>query len=358
MRYDPPRDDGEGELVITSEGSRFVMRGHLFPVFLEQVVPRLSGRLTLDEIVEQVSAHLDPADLERTILLLAEQGIVVDGERRTLLGDDADRIAPQLAYLHEVSTEPEAVMQRLADARVTVVGLGAVGAVAATALAAANVGHLRCVDASRVSAADPYLAQLFELSDVGSLRSSVAADKIRAINHSTSVEVRSVELVSDADVAAAVASSDFVLGCVEPGLSALTGAINRACLAQRTPWASATVTAFEGVVGPTVIPYETACFRCYQARAIACAEDPVEALGELRAQEAERTDRSAVRENLAFGAGIVGNLLALQAFQALTGLRPRTAGRILTIDLLSTAMTERVVLRKPWCEACFAQADP
>ena len=72
------------------------------------------------------------------------------------------------------------------------------------------------------------------------------------------------------------------------------------------------------------------------------------ALADLRQQDARKADESRHRENLAFGAGIVGHLLALEAFKALTGLRPPTAGRILTVDFWSPAMREHVVLRKPW----------
>lgn len=272
--------------------------------------------------------------------------IVVDGLEH--------RLGPQLSYLQEISSDPRLVRERLAHARVTVVGLGAVGTVAATALAASSVGYVRCVDDSEVSTADPHLAQLFELTDVDSLRAEVAGEKIRAVNPDVSVDIRTGPLRTGEDVAGAVDASDFVLGCLDPGLAAITDTLNGACLARRTPWSHGTATAFEGIVGPTVIPYQTACYRCYLARTVACQDDPAGALRELEARYDDRVDMSAYRENIPFAAGIVGHLLALQAFHFLAGLWPRSAGRILVVDFLTSTMREHVVLRKPWCSACFA----
>ena len=143
-----------------------------------------------------------------------------------------DRLGPELGYFREVGTDPAALVDSLAGTRVTVVGLGAVGAVAATALAAANVGHIRCVDSSTISPADPYLAQLFGLPDVGLSRAEVVRDKIELVNPTVSVEVFSDELETDRDVTAAIEGSNFVLGCLDPGLLSITYRLNRAVFSQ------------------------------------------------------------------------------------------------------------------------------
>jgi ribosomal protein S12 methylthiotransferase accessory factor len=180
----------------------------------------------------------------------------------------------------------------------------------------------------------------------------VAAERIAAVNPSASVEID-----DDPGIPWAIEGADFVLCCLDPGLASVIEELNRAALAQRIPWCSARASAFEGVVGPTVIPYETACYRCYRERAAACRDDPAEALAELDRPEENDEDRSRYRENLPFGAGIVGQLLALQAFQALTGLTPATRGRILVVDLLTSALGSHVVLRKPWCPDCFPPGE-
>jgi molybdopterin-synthase adenylyltransferase len=357
IRFEPPVDgDGEEELVFTSEGKRLVIRGRSLGLFLERVVPLLDGTHTLAEIEERSADLFDRRQLEESLGLLTDSGIVEDAEASRISPEQRGRLEPQLAYLSEVGADPADVVEMLADSRVTVVGLGALGTVAATALAAANVGSIRCVDGSAVSSADPFLAQLFGLDDVGRPRAEVARDRILAVSSTTSVEIVSGELADDEAVAAAIDGSAFVVCCVDPGLSSIAYKLNRACLAALIPWSSATVTAFEGVVGPTVIPYDTACYLCYQMRAVAARDDPERALEELRELDRSRADGSAHRENTAFGAGIIANLLALEAFKALTGIRSTLAGRILTVDLWGAATKQHTVLRKPWCPDCFAGA--
>jgi molybdopterin-synthase adenylyltransferase len=353
VRIEPSEDGGEESLVFTSERKRVVISGTSLRAFLEHVVPLLDGQHPLEDIQARAAGVFDPQDIEDSVSLLARHQILADAEGVAFRPEVGERLEPQLAYLREVSPDPAKVIDRLAEATVTVVGLGAVGTVAATALAAANVGRVRCVDNAAVSPADPFLAQLFSVNDVGRGRADVTRARIMTVNPTTSVEVLADELQTDEDVAVAIEGSDFVLGCLDPGLASVTYKLNRACLAQRVPWSAGSATAFEGIVGPTVIPYETACYVCYQMRWVACADDPVDALAELKRQDLDRIDASPYRENLAFGAGIVGQLLALEAFKALIGLKPPTAGRLLTVDFVGIAMRQHLVLRKPWCPACF-----
>jgi bacteriocin biosynthesis cyclodehydratase domain-containing protein len=358
VRYEPPDSRGEEALVFVSEGKRLVVRGRAFRNFLDLVVPLLDGRHTLEDIEDRTAEVFDPGDLERCLDLLVENGIVEDAELTALPAEVEARLGPEVSYLREVSPDPALALDLLSGARASVVGVGAIGAVAAAALAAANVGHLRCVDSTEVSQADPYLTQLFAADAVGRSRAHATRERIQAVTPTASVEVVEDELLTDDDVGDAVEGSDIVLGCVDPGLASLTYRLNRACLEQRIPWCAATVSAFQGIVGPMVIPYETACFVCYERRMAAARDDPAGVLADLRALEVSRTDLSPHRENLAFGAGIVGNLLALQAFQALTGLRPPATGAVLRVDFSSGTTSRHLVLRKPWCPACFPADEP
>jgi adenylyltransferase/sulfurtransferase len=357
VRVEPVENGGAETLVFASEGKRLVLEGHSFQTFVERVVPLLDGRHTLKDVQAKVADVFDANDLADCLALLVHHRVVEDAELMVIPLDVQERLGPQVSYLREVGADPGQVIDRLARADVSVVGLGAVGAIAAAALAASNVGKLRCIDGSAVSPADPFLAQVFGLDDVGRLRAEVTRERIRAVNPATAVEVLSDDMQTDEDVAAAVAGSDFVLGCLDPGLSAIMYKLNRACLSQHISWSAGTVSAFEGIVGPTVIPHETACHLCYRMRTVACADDPAGALADLAQRDRSRTDESPHRENLAFGAGIVANLLALEAFKTLTGVRPTTAGRILIVDFASCTMKQHVVLRQPSCPACFPSGE-
>jgi adenylyltransferase/sulfurtransferase len=167
------------------------------------------------------------------------------------------------------------------------------------------------------------------------------------------VELIGDPLETDAHVAQALDGTNLVLGCLDPGLASLTYRVNRAALQGRIPCCFGEVSAFEGIVGPSVIPFESACYLCYQMRVVACAEDPEDAFAGLKHLDRRRVDDSAVRENLPFCAGIVGNMVALEGFKLLLGGRSSTVGNVMIIDFTRGTSAKHIVLRKPWCPACF-----
>jgi hypothetical protein len=60
------------------------------------------------------------------------------------------------------------------------------------------------------------------------------------------------------------------------------------------------------------------------------------------------------RENLNFAAGLAAHLLGLEVLKQVSGVLPSpTVGRIAVFDLVELSIKKHVVLRKPWCPACF-----
>lgn len=88
-------------------------------------------------------------------------------------------------------------VKRLADATVTVVGLGAVGSYAVEALARSGVGHLRLVDFDRVQPTN-FNRQLYALeSTLGKLKAEVAQERVKEINPDCRVEALEVFVHDD-----------------------------------------------------------------------------------------------------------------------------------------------------------------
>jgi bacteriocin biosynthesis cyclodehydratase domain-containing protein len=93
-------------------------------------------------------------------------------------------------------------------------------------------------------------------------------------------------------------------------------------------------------------------------RIVACAANPEDAFAFEKLLDERKADDSPRRENLSVGAGIASNLLALEILRELAGLSPATTlGRVVIFNLLDLSSTKHVVLRKPWCPACF-QPEP
>lgn len=80
-------------------------------------------------------------------------------------------------------------------------------------------------------------------------------------------EVTRTAIDSEPDVSTdLIADADFVIYLSDSIAPPLPKVINRACLERDTPWLNGQVNGFDAVVGPTVVPRESACYQCYLSR--------------------------------------------------------------------------------------------
>lgn len=348
---EPPNDSGDESLHFVSGRRKIKLKGHSFREFERRVIPLLDGKNTLEEIGRKVEDVFALDDLAAGLNLLASQNLLEDGP---IDEQDASRMTPQFNFFHEVGMDAAEIQRQLRDAKVAVLGLSGAGAALVDSLAAAGVGTIRCLDSDTVSAADVYLSSGFCASDVGSTRLSVVESRTSARSPETKFESNSSDLSSDEAVVSAIEGSDFVVCCLDLGQSSLIYKLNRACLKTNTRWISCTLSGSEIIVGPTVHPYVTPCYLCYKMRTVACAGNPEDAFAFEKMLDRRKRDDSSRRENLVFGAGLAANMLALETLRELTGLAPvPTSGKIVIFDLLDMSTSKHVVLRKPWCPACF-----
>lgn len=354
---EPPDESGDESLHFVSERRRIKLKGRFFREFERRVIPLLDGEHTLEEIGRKVEDIFALNDLAAGLELLASQNLFEDGPVQEPDRKAVARLTPQFNFFHEAGLDALEMKRRLNAAKVTVFGLSGAGAGLVDSLAAAGVGTIRSVDILSVSAADVYLSFGFSGSDVGLPRSSVVVRRTADRSPETKLEVVTDALSSDEAVAGAIEGSDFVVSCLDLGQSSLIYKLNRACLKMGIRWSSCMLSGNELIVGPTVYPHETPCYLCYKMRAVACAGNPEDAFAFEKMLDRRKQDDSFQRENLVFSAGLAANMLALETLREVVGLTPvPTRGKVVIFDLLDLSTSKHVVLRKPWCPACFSAA--
>jgi adenylyltransferase/sulfurtransferase len=225
--------------------------------------------------------------------------------------------------------------QRFAAAHALVVGAGGLGAPAAQFLAAAGVGTLTLCDPDTVDLTNLQRQILYATADVGRPKVAAAAARLAAVNP----EVRIVPLqarVGGDELAALAAAADVVVDCTDN--FATRHAINRACVAARTPLVSGAAIRFDGQVA--VFDARDARSPCYHCL-----------FGE--GDELEET-RCATMGVFAPLVGIVGAVQAAEALKLLAGVGEPLTGRLLLDDALSMRWREVRVPRDPGCPVCGA----
>jgi adenylyltransferase/sulfurtransferase len=147
---------------------------------------------------------------------------------------------------------------RLAAARVIVVGAGAIGNEVIKLLAMMGFGHILIVDFDLIEITNLTRSALFREEDIGRPKALVAAERAREINPHISVAALQGDLRFNLGLGV-IRSTDLVIGCLDSLDARL--ALNRACLRAGTPWLNGGI---EVTVAEVSLfgPEAGACFEC------------------------------------------------------------------------------------------------
>jgi adenylyltransferase/sulfurtransferase len=186
-----------------------------------------------------------------------------------------DRYSRQIRFLGI----GEAGQQRLLDARVAVVGCGALGSFQAGALARAGVGFLRVIDRDYVELSNLQRQWLFDQCDVeeGLPKAIAAARKIAAINSDIEVEPVVADL-TPSNIDELLGDENLILDGTDNFETRYL--INDYAVNTSRPWVYGAAVGSYGIMMP-VVPGKTACLRCVYPDPPAGAQPTCETAGVL-----------------------------------------------------------------------------
>ena len=238
--------------------------------------------------------------------------------------DEVERYARHLV-LAEIGGPGQ---QKLARARVLIVGVGGVGGPAALYLAAAGVGTLGLIDGDTVALSNLQRQILFSGADIGRSKVEAGADHLTALNRHVQVEAHAQALTGD-NAAALIARHDVVLDGTDDFDTRFL--VNAACVSAGVPLVSGALGRWSGQVG---VFAGRPCYRCLIA-------DPP--------PDAETCARVGVVGALA---GVVGAMAALETIKLITGAGEPLTGRLLLYDGLAATARTVTVAADPQCPVC------
>ncbi|MYD43885.1 MAG: molybdopterin-synthase adenylyltransferase MoeB [Gammaproteobacteria bacterium] len=231
--------------------------------------------------------------------------------------------------LPEVDVEGQ---DKICAGHVAIVGLGGLGSPAALYLASAGVGTLTLIDDDQVEISN---LQRQIIHTERSLNSAKVESAQRAIAHlNRAIHVHSVARRLDENEFAALASTvDVVLDATDN--FATRYAINRACVATKTPLVSGAAIRMEGQVSVFDPRLEhSPCYQCLYRdgldEALNCAENGV----------------------LAPVVGIIGTMQAMETLKLLGEFGEPLVGRVIYFDAKRTEVRSLKLNRDPACATC------
>ena len=165
----------------------------------------------------------------------------------------------------------EGGQRRLSQARVGIVGLGALGTVVADQLVRAGVGFVRLIDRDFVELSNLQRQTLYEESDASlSLPKAIAAEaKLRRVNSSVRLEAK-VEDLNPSNVEELITDLDLVLDGLDNFETRFV--LNDACRQKEIPWIYAAAVGSYGLVLPVL--KDGPCLRCLMDTLPAAGSSP------------------------------------------------------------------------------------
>jgi len=238
-------------------------------------------------------------------------------------------------YIRQIIFPPigEQGQARLLAARAVLIGCGANGTVIANTLARAGVGTLVIVDRDFVELNNLQRQVLFDEDNVtrGTPKAIAAAEKLKRINSSIAVEAV-VSDVNAENVEDLIADASIVLDGTDNFETRFL--INDACVKHNVPWVYAGAVSSYGAT-MTIVPRETACFRCVYRQEPAPGSLPT-------------CDTAGVIGPIV---NVIGSLAANEAIKFLVGTGMRNPGMI-HVDLWENSFESFAVKRWDECVAC------
>ena len=169
----------------------------------------------------------------------------------TLLIDDEDRYS-RLRLIGWWEQE------KLAAARVLVVGAGALGNEVLKNLALVGIGVVVVVDFDQIDRSNLARAVLFRASDCGRSKAEVAAEALRDMNPDTAIRPLHANVITEVGLGV-FRDVDVVIGCLDNREARLW--VNRQCWKVGTPWIDGGIQEINGVV-KVFAPPNDACYEC------------------------------------------------------------------------------------------------
>lgn len=312
-----------------------------------ECIKLFDGLHSIKVIAEKTGVSV--SEIRTIILFLKKENIITEVRPRNL--KVASRYNRQLNFFASFETEKisrEKYQEKLEKATITILGIGGIGSWLIESLARSGIGNLRLIDPDTVELSNLPRQALYSENDIGKLKVEAAKDKLTLIN--TNINIEGVEqfITSPSQLVLLIENSTLVINCSgSPSVSDTNDIVSEACFKLNIP--HLLCGGYDGhlsFVGQTVIPYKTACWKCYSESGI--YEKSLQGFSHVPI-----TPSSLEGGTLAPIASITANLHAIEAIRVISGYgKPTMVNCKAELDFSSFTLYKTRIRKRKDCSLC------
>jgi bacteriocin biosynthesis cyclodehydratase domain-containing protein len=157
--------------------------------------------------------------------------------------------------------------------------------------------------------------------------------------------------LSAEDWARALTCADWIVAAQDAFEPEELVAVNAAALQLGIPWSLICCDGYEGWVGPTFVPRQTACFSCFQRRLLAGIAEPKHVFKDPGVSVYRVPSPCRVGPETRPWTSLIASLFALEILAVMSG-RGFTLNAMLVVHRLNLTFQRESVLRLPRCPEC------
>jgi molybdopterin/thiamine biosynthesis adenylyltransferase/DNA-binding transcriptional regulator YhcF (GntR family) len=237
---------------------------------------------------------------------------------------------------------------KVANARVMVVGAGALGNEVIKNLALMGIGNLFIIDFDKIEAANLSRSVLFRESDNNRSKAEVAAARAKSINPQLNVQFFNGDVTSGLGLGV-FRRMDVIIGCLDNREARL--AVNRFCYWMNKPWVDGAIQELLGLAR-VFVPGKGACYECTLTEAA------------IRDLSLRYSCPLLARQNILLGkvpttptiASIIGGIQSQEALKLIHSM-PVDAGKVTHFNGLNNEMHTTAYVPREDCESHWTYGE-
>lgn len=238
--------------------------------------------------------------------------------------------------------------EKVKNAKVLVIGAGALGNEVIKNLALMGVGNIFIIDFDKIEAANLSRSVLFRETDNNRSKAEVAAARAKAVNPDVRVQYLNADVTTGLGLGI-IRRMDVIVGCLDNREARL--AVNRFCYWMNKAWVDGAIQELLGLMR-VFVPGEGACYECTLTEAA------------LRDLSLRYSCQLLARQNVLLGkvpttptiASIIGGMQSQEALKLIHSM-PVEAGKVTHFNGLTNHMHTTAYVPREECESHWVYGD-